>query len=141
MCGLYLLGYAGLLAQHGRNVLRHERRSLGKLRRLQRLLRHHGDAVEDGDGFHLWRFNVQRVEQQHGDAGVYAGGSWSPDVLGAELRAVERVQRRRCLWAGGDTVEDRDELQLQLRKWRVRGEQCHRDAGVSWPFKSLLGGV
>ena len=73
-----------------RDELRHEPGRLGKLRRLRRLLRHDGDADEDGDSLHVWSWDVQRVEQHHGDAGVHASGA-QHELCGSELRAVERV--------------------------------------------------
>ena len=73
---------------------------------------------------------MQRDEHQHGDAGVYASGS-QHELRGAELRGVEHVQRRRqCLLDDGYTIEDGDELQLQLREWAVRGVHEHGDAVV-----------
>ncbi len=69
-------------------------------------------------------------EHQHGHAGVYPDSSRTYVMRGAELRGVERVHRQRYVRPAGDSVEDADELQLQLRKWAVRGVHEHRDAGV-----------
>jgi len=108
-----------VLAQHGRNELRHEHRSMGQLRRIQRLLRHDGDAVEDGDGFHLRYWDVQCVEHQHGDAGMHASGS-RHELRWDELWSLERMQLRQCLRADRNADEDGDEQRVQLRYWAVR---------------------
>jgi len=80
-------------------------------------------------------------EHQHAVAGVYADGSRPHALPGAELRGLERVRQRQCLWAGGDSVEDGDDLQLQLRKWHVRAERVHPDAGLYGHFISWVCGV
>ncbi|EAU69847.1 hypothetical protein STIAU_5553 [Stigmatella aurantiaca DW4/3-1] len=53
----------------------HELRDVGKLWRVQRLLRYDRDAVTDGDGFHLRHWDVQPFEHHLGDAGVHACGA------------------------------------------------------------------
>jgi len=108
-------------AQHGRNELRHKHRSMGQLRRIQRLLRHDGNTVEASDGFDMWNWDVQCVQLPNGDAVVYACGP-QHELWGDELWGVERKPRHllQCLRADRNADEDGDEQRIQLRYWAVR---------------------
>jgi hypothetical protein len=89
---LHQPGDAVVHARHGWHRVRHELWSLGKLRWLHRLLRRDGNAVQDGDGFDVWSGDVQCIEHQRGDAGVYADGSRSYVLPGDELRELEQLR-------------------------------------------------
>ncbi|RKG94888.1 hypothetical protein D7X32_40810 [Corallococcus carmarthensis] len=69
-------------------------------------------------------------EHQHGDTVVLAVDK-PADVLGDDLRGVERMQWRQWLRTGQDAVQDGDDLQSQHLNLPVRGGHHHRDAGVS----------
>ena len=104
----------------------HQLRGLGHLRRIHGLLRHDGDAVEERDELHVWKWDVQ-CEHQHGLAVVYAEHH---ELRWEQLRGVEHVQLRQCVLDDGDAVEDGDELQPQLRDGTVWGVHQHGDAVV-----------